>query len=309
MADYSYVGSGKIYMRRIGASVGLIEVGNCSGLNFAVTENTIEQQDYTQPGGGTFNEVKRVSAVEAQINQAELSPENLARALYGTASAVASAVIASEAVTVYPAALSPFAKLPASTPTPTVAPAQAAAAARTSTPTLTLGQYLAPATANGYYYKVTTAGTGGVSPPTFPTVIGATVTDGDAVLTCAGKTTLVAGTDYEIRAGGVFAYEGSTIAGESWTVGYTSVAFDVVQALTQSGQEYELVFDGLNEARSGKRTRITGYRYKPGAAQNLGFIGDAYAVLEVTGKLLKDTSKTGAGVSQYYKLRTVGVTN
>lgn len=302
MADYSYVGSGKIYMRKIGASTGLIEVGNCSGLNFAVTENAIEQQDYTQPGGGTYNEVKRVSAVEAQISQAELSPANLARALYGNASEVASAVVASEAAVVYPGALTAFAKLPAATPTPTVVPAQAAAAARTSTPTLTLGQYLAPATANGYYYKVTTAGTGGASPPTFPTTVGASVSDGTATIVCAGKVALVAGTDYEVRAGGVFAYDTATIAGETWTVGYTSVDYDVIQALTESGQEYELLFDGLNEARSGKRARITGYRYKPGAAQNLGFIGDAYAVLEITGKLLKDTSKTGTGVSQYFRV-------
>jgi phage tail sheath gpL-like len=47
----------------------------------------------------------------------------------------------------------------------------------------TTGQFIAPATANGFYYKVTTGGTGGASPPAFPTTIGTTVSDGSAVYT------------------------------------------------------------------------------------------------------------------------------
>jgi len=57
----------------------------------------------------------------------------------------------------------------------------------------------------------------------------------------------------------------------------------------------------LNEARSGKAVVIHIYRQKLGAAQNLALIGDDYAALEISGKVLKDTTKTGAGVSQYFK--------
>ena len=300
MPDYSYIGSGRAYLREIGGGGGLIEVGNASNLTFSVTEETIEQRDFTQPGGGTYNEVRRISAVECTITMAELSPANLARAVYGSATAVASTTVSGEAVTVYPDAFSAFAHLPLTTPTPTVVPAQASATARANTTAYALNSYVLPATPNGFYYKATTAGTSAGTIPTFPTTIDATVTDGTVTWTCAGRTTLVAGTDYEIRPGGIFVYVGRLIAGEVLTCGYTRAAADVVQALTNSGKEYELVFDGLNEARSGKRTRVTAYRVKVGAAQQIALIGEEYAALEVTGKLLKDTSKTGAGVSQYF---------
>lgn len=302
MADYSYLGSGKAYLREIGGTAGLLEVGNASALSFSVTEDVKELKDFTQPGGGTYNEVRRISAVECAITITDLSPTNLARALYGSSTGVASAAVSNESAVVYPGAFTPFVHLPASTPTPTVVPAQAAASARANTTAYTLGQYVTPAVANGYYYKATTAGTSGGTPPTYPTTIGATVSDGTVTWTCAGKTALVANTDYEIRPGGVFAYSGSTIAGETWTVGYTKATADLVQALVNSGKEYELLFDGLNEARSGKRTRVNAYRVKIGALQNLSLIGEEYASLEVTGKLLKDTSKNGAGVSQYFKV-------
>jgi phage tail sheath gpL-like len=50
----------------------------------------------------------------------------------------------------------------------------------------TTGQFIAPATANGFYYKVTTGGTGGVSAPSFGTTIGGTTTDNTATYTCWG---------------------------------------------------------------------------------------------------------------------------
>lgn len=302
MSDYSYLGSGKAYLREIGGSSGLIEVGNCSALSFSVSEETKELKDYTQAGGGTYNEVRRVSSVECAITMHDLNAANLSRAMYGSASAIASQSVTGEAITVYPGALAPFAFLPATSPAPTVTTPGAAAATRANTTAYTLGAYLVPATPNGFYYLVSTAGTTGGTIPTFPTTIGGTVTDGTAVLTCAGRVIPAADTDYEVRPGGIFVLAGRVIPGEVWTVAYTRVASDLVQALTGSGKEYVLVFDGLNEARSGKRTRVTAHRVKIGAAQNLGFIGEEYAALEVTGKLLKDAAITGAGLSQYFKV-------
>lgn len=297
--DYSYIGSGRIYLRKRGSTGGFIEVGNCDGVNINTTEQEITKPDRTQPGGGTFNEVRRIDSCALQIVAAELSPENLARALYGSTSKYEGTAITGEQISVGPGQYSPFAQLPASTPAPTVeAPAGTAHATTTA---VALNAYRVPATPNGYLYKATTAGTTAASAPTWPTTIGATVTDGTVVWTCVSREEPVEGTDYELRPGGIVALEGRVVAGEVWTVAYTSVDADIVQALVSSGDEYEVIFDGLNEARSGKRTRVEVFRYKPGVAQAIGLLSDEYASLDVTGKVLKDTTKTGAGVSQYFK--------
>lgn len=239
MADYSYLGSGKIYLRDTTGSGGLIEIGNCSSLNFTVSEETKELKDYTQAGGGTFNEVKRITAVEVQMTAHELSAANLARALYGSTSVVTAGTVTDESHTV--------------------------------------------------------AAQGDFIPTTFLASAITTVK--------VAAATKIEGTDYEVRAGGIYIIPGGGIAAAATVlITYTKAGTDVVQAITGSGKEYELLFDGLNEARSGKKTRVNAYRVKIGALASLGLIGDDYAAMEMTGKLLKDTTKTGANISQYFKV-------
>jgi len=241
MADYSYLGSGRVYLREIGGTGGLVEVGNASQLNFSVTEETKELKDYTQPGGGTYNEVRRISAVECQMTLHDLSAANLARAVYGATSAEVTGTVTDEALNdVIIGALLPLAYL--------------------------------------------------------PTAITAVK---------KGMTTLTENVDYEVRPSGIIAIAGGAggvVGGDDLTVTYTKADQDIVQALVNSGKEYELLFDGLNEARSGKRTRVRAWRVKIGALQNLAMIGEEYAAMEVSGKLLKDTTKIGANISQYFKV-------
>jgi hypothetical protein len=110
------------------------------------------------------------------------------------------------------------------------------------------------------------------------------------VVTSTGgsPTTFTAGTDYELRDGGIFIPTGSTMTnGQNILVDYTGLGFDTVQALTQSAQEYEMLFEGLNEARSGKPVVVQAFRVKLGAAQNLSLIGEEFAALDKTGSLSK----------------------
>lgn len=307
--DYSYLGSGKISIREVGALAPLLEVGNCSALSFNVNEDVKELKDFTKPGGGTQNEVRRIASVEMSMTAHDLSPENLSRALYGNVDAIATTPIVGEALGLgYKGGLLPFAKVPNITPAPIIKHAQFAAAARANSTPYTLGQYYLPAAPNGFVYKITIAGTSAGAPPAFPTTIGGTIADGTATITNVGRGTLTVNVDYEVTAGGVRLLTGSTpfvTDGEAFIGDYTPYAASVVQALTQSGKEYEIVFEGLNEARSGKPFVVKVFRGKLGAAQNLALLGDDYAALEITGKILKDTSKTGAGISQYFTAAVV----
>lgn len=242
MSDYSYIGVGQVYLEEVGGTTGLLPIGNVSALSFSVTEEVKELKDFTKGGGGTRNEVRRISAMEASMTLHDLSPANLARVLYGNTAA-------------------------------TTAGAQTGVA---------LGAYRGP----GTYLP-------------FPDVADLTV----APVIKDGATTLTAGTHYVVQGNGIVFTEtvpAGLTAGDPITADYTRKAADTVQALTTSGKEYRLVFDGLNEARSGKRTLIDAFRVKLGAPQNLGLIGEEYAALEISGKVLADTSKTGTGVSQYF---------
>lgn len=305
MSDYSYLGVGRVYLRdRSVANQPMLEVGNCSALNFSVTEDTKELKDYTNPGGGTRNEVRRVSTVEMSLTMHDLNAQNLARALYGTATthvggvARTNVVLGSGAKSGFVPMTEPFAASPA----PVIRATNGrTAATRANTAVVALNAYIVPATPNDFYYRVTTAGTTGAAPPVFPTTVGQTVTDGTAVLTCMGRIALVAATDYELRSSGILLLAAARYTdGEALEADYTTAAHDLVQALTGSGKEYELFFDGLNEARSGKRVTVRAFRVRVGALADLPLIGEEYAAAEVTGKLLADTSRT-VGLSQYFE--------
>lgn len=128
------------------------------------------------------------------------------------------------------------------------------------------------------------------------------------VTNVAGTTTYTAGTDYVVTGAGIYVLTGSTIPNSvagavNVHVDYTKKAVNVVEALVNSAQEYKLIFAGLNEAQSGKQVIITVHRFKPGAAQNIAYLGDDYAALDLPGEALSDSAITGAGLSKFYKVQ------
>lgn len=74
-----------------------------------------------------------------------------------------------------------------------------------------------------------------------------------------------------------------------------------IEALTQLGTEYKLIFEGLNEAQSGAKVNLTIHRFKPSPADDLALIGDDFATLKLKGGVLADRTKTG-GKSMYFQV-------
>ena len=125
-----------------------------------------------------------------------------------------------------------------------------------------------------------------------------------ALVVKKGADTLVEGQDYKrVRAGVIPLDGGDLVDGDDILVSYTPVADNLVQALVSSGLEYRLLFDGLNEAKSGKSVVVDIFKVKFSPTKALDLIGDDFAELQIDGDVLKDESKTGTGISQYFSVR------
>lgn len=99
--DYSYIGSGRIMARKRGSAEPYRELGNCSALTLGVETETKSLRDFRAPGGGTYNQVDRITAVTLAVTAHDLSPQNIALALYGTTEAVLGGEVTSEAAVAY----------------------------------------------------------------------------------------------------------------------------------------------------------------------------------------------------------------
>jgi hypothetical protein len=125
-----------------------------------------------------------------------------------------------------------------------------------------------------------------------------------------GGTAYTADSDYIITPGGLEIPDDSTIpdpvaGAANIQVTYANTLQTVVQSMVNSGKEYEILFEGLNEAESDLPVIVQAYRVKFSPAQAVNFIGDDFAALELAGEALQDVNKTGVGISQYWKTTIV----
>jgi hypothetical protein len=110
------------------------------------------------------------------------------------------------------------------------------------------------------------------------------------------------GTDYTVGSTGIFIPAGSSILdNDTVLISYTPVAEDQVEALVNTGTEFKLHFDGLNEAQSGKPAAVILHRIKFTPASGLGLISDDFAGLELSAEVLSDTAQSVG--SKYFDIR------
>ena len=286
--------AGQVYQRVAGSTAPLKAIGNVSALQLAISEDEKTLTDYTQPGGGQWAAVSRVTGVDATMTLHDLDTVNLSRAIYGDATDQAGATVAAELATAYQGGLTRLAH-----PSPTGVTVTCAAPAWAASTAKALGAFLLEGT---HVYKATAAGTTASSKPTFKTD-GTSTTDGTVTWADLGVFAAVANTDYEVRKEGLMILGGGIPDGAPISVAYTYAAYSVVEALTAGSQLFELAFGGLNEANNNSPVVLDIYKLKISAASALDFIGDDFASLEVKGKVLMVVTKTGAGTSKDYRVQ------
>jgi len=123
-------------------------------------------------------------------------------------------------------------------------------------------------------------------------------------------TTHVEGTDYEIDALGVqILAAGGISASDPLLLTYTSLASVDIQAVVNSGATYEVMFSGKNEAHSNQPRTFTFFKWKPGPTEGLNVLStDDFGNLVLSGEVVIDTTKTGAGISQYFISKALKLT-
>lgn len=314
---------GQVYARPYGSSAAMMPVGNVLELQLAHTEDVQRQTDMTQQGGGIHAEVRRVTEVNVSMRLADVNVVNLARATQGTVSGIEAGTVVNEphAVTlgglialehIDPTAVT----LRQGEITPVVVEDEAHAAVDRGqlVPLANAGPYTAvtvkvgatlgtaPTVAAAGNYTVTTTGIQvDAAAPDIPDDSNIWVTytyqSGGVVVPQAGN--------WLVRPEGIFLLDGAVdlTNGNPLYVSYTYGAYAAIEALTTRAAELELLFGGLNEADSGKPVPVNIWRCSQGVTSSLALLGSSFGSLQVSGSVLQDPTKTGTGVSKYYRAR------
>lgn len=97
MANKSFIGKGVVYVENDDGQ--LIDVGNCTAFSYSATEDKKELKNFRTAGGGNYNSLTRVSAVNINMTLSDFSAQNLSLGLFGSVTAVAAGTVTDEAQT------------------------------------------------------------------------------------------------------------------------------------------------------------------------------------------------------------------
>lgn len=119
--------------------------------------------------------------------------------------------------------------------------------------------------------------------------------DETITVTDAGATeTYVAGTDYLVRNNGIFiANDGTIDDADTIVVNYTSKDSYKIQAITRGAVEYEVFFDGFNEADESKAVTVRCHRVSFSPSQALSLITEDFGALPLEFEVLSADGFTG----------------
>lgn len=139
------------------------------------------------------------------------------------------------------------------------------------------------------------------------------------VRTVTPNTVVSAAGNYEVRPEGLFWLDTSPVVeaaraahvlatplvpfpGLPIEVDYAHSGYDVLQALTNAAPILEMTFAGVNEAMEDAPSVVDFYRVQLSATKGLNLISaGSFATLDIEGEVLADATKTGPGISKYFK--------
>jgi len=114
-------------------------------------------------------------------------------------------------------------------------------------------------------------------------------------------TTYTADTDYTVTAAGVILLAAGGIADSAdLLISYTKKASTVIEALTATSQEHELVYDGINIGSNGEPGVVVVPKFKL-APSEIPLISEDFGQLTLNGQALADPAKNGTTASKYYQ--------
>lgn len=118
----------------------------------------------------------------------------------------------------------------------------------------------------------------------------------------SGATTYTLGTDYTVTGAGVIIADGGAIQnGSTINVSYSYGDQVVIEAMTTGARAMYILLDGINNAMDGKPRIVDLWKVQFEAGQGIDYKGDKFASLQLKGKLLRDDTRTGAGVSLFFR--------
>jgi len=297
----SFTGKGPSYIRpRSGGK--RAEVGNSSAFDFTITEETQELKDYTAAGGGVKDSISRITSIVGKLSIHDYSPTVLALSLRGASRDVAAGAVVDEEHTVYDEDFVKFNDIPDPDVDPSVV--VDVTATWTASTAYELGDMIE---GDSRLFIVTVAGTSDTpTEPTWPTD-GSTVVDGTVTWQDLGPLTLVKDTHFTFERGGVkilAAGTQGTTYGTPMKIGYTKNPMTIIEAVLNSGIEYEFYWDGLNEVDGDNPVPVTVHRAKFRPTAGLSFIqsDEGFAVTDIEFDVLLDSSIVGAGLSKYMNI-------
>ena len=306
---HTLIGGGECFVGPLNDSGALRFLGEASQVELSFDEDKKTLKNYSTPGGGNADTTSLITDVQLSITAHGFDTEALAMATFGEAGFITGAAVTDEEHVLYKGGLIradegvglTAVTLKQKNGNDASVWVGSTAYGGTSEPL-----HVIPSVTNTYFYRATTAGTSDASEPTWPTTVGETVVDGTVTWTCVGKIDLVAGTDYEVKGGGVQILKTAVNVEEGETVlfSYTHANAATVEAILNTGKEYRFVFDGFNQANDNTPVVMDVWRAK-NTPSSLGLVTDDFGNIEFVFDVLRDDSKTGEGISQFFKLTQV----